>query len=109
MEVGKSISFDAHLVSSTGAVINPIGDLNDNLFEVILVKKLSFSEIFKMIFSHSSYDPHKTEIFQTHTLSMQSVKKVYFQIDGEYLGMVNKIKAILIPAALEIIVPAEIK
>lgn len=60
-----------------------------------------------MIFSHSSYDHNKTEIFQTHSLSMQSIKKVYFQIDGEYIGMVKKIKAILIPAALGIIVPAE--
>ena len=40
MEVGKSISFDAHLVSSTGAVINPgtvtwssnIGGISDNVF-----------------------------------------------------------------------------
>jgi diacylglycerol kinase (ATP) len=89
----------------TGVVINPIGKLDDEVFEVIAVKKLSLSEIFKMVFSHASYNPEKTEIFQTNTLSMRSVKKVHFQVDGEYLGKVNEVNAVIIPHALEIIVP----
>jgi diacylglycerol kinase (ATP) len=90
---------------ATGVVINPIGKLNDQVFEVIALKKLSISEIFKMIFSHSSYDPDKTEIFQTNALSIRSIKKMHFQVDGEYLGKINEVKAVLIPDALEIIVP----
>lgn len=89
----------------TGALINPVGKLDDEVFEVIAVKKLSLTEIFKMIFSHSPYDPDKTEIFQTNALSMRSVKKVHFQIDGEYLGKINDVKAVIRPHALEIIVP----
>ena len=59
-----------------------------------------------MIFSHSTYDPDKTVIFQTNALTMQSAKKMHFQVDGEYLGMVKEVKAVLIPAAIAIIVPA---
>ena len=90
----------------TGAVINPIGKLDDDLFEVIAVKKISIHEIFKMTFSHAPYDMNKTELFQTHTLLMRSQKKVHFQVDGEYMGMINEVKATLIKNALEIIVPS---
>ncbi len=90
----------------TGALINPIGKLNDDVFEVIAVKKISLFEIFKMFFSHAPYNIHKTQIFQTSALSIRSIKKVHFQIDGEYLGRIKEVKAILIPDALELIVPA---
>ena len=89
----------------TGAVINPIGQLDDALFEVIVVKKISFLEVFKMVFSHSTYDPDKTEIFQTNHLSMRSSKKVHFQIDGEYLGKIKEVNALIVPDALHVIVP----
>lgn len=90
----------------SGAMINPVGRLDDNLFEVIVVKKISLRELFKMLFSHNPYDSNKTEIFQTTTLTLRSVRKVHFQIDGEYLGKVNEVHATLLPDALEIIVPA---
>ena len=93
----------------TGAVINPIGKLNDYLFEVVVVKKISLHEIFKMIFFHTSFNSDKTEIFQTNNLSMRSVKKVPFQVDGEYMGMVNEVKATLLPNAIQIIVPTAVK
>lgn len=89
----------------TGVVINPIGRLDDDLFEVIIVKKISLREIFKMVFSHAAYDPDKTEVFQTNHLVMRSNKKVHFQIDGEYLGKVKEVNAELIPEALQIIAP----
>lgn len=107
------ISRKAHMIVianatryGSGAVINPIGRLDDNLFEVIVVKKISLSELFKMIFSHKPYDSNKTEIFQTTTLVLRSSRKVFFQIDGEYLGKVNEVHATLLQSALEIIVPA---
>lgn len=92
----------------SGAVINPIGKIDDALFEAIVVKKISIREIFKMIFSHEFYDLRKTEVFQTNNLAIRSVKKVHFQIDGEYLGKVNEVKAFLIPDALEVIVPKDL-
>ncbi len=89
----------------TGAIINPIGKLDDDLFEVIVVKKLAFLEIIKMFFSQIDYDTTKTEVFQTSSLSMRSTKKVHFQVDGEYLGKIQYLKAILLPKALDVIVP----
>lgn len=89
----------------TGALINPIGNLDDEYFEVIVIKQISFLEIFKMVVSHQSYDEEKTKMYQTNSLTMKSRKKVHFQIDGEYLGKVNAITANLVPNALPIKVP----
>ncbi len=89
----------------TGAIINPIGSLFDELFEVILIKKISILELFKMRFSHANFDREKTEVIQTKVISISSRKKVHFQIDGEYLGKVNEINAEIIPQALQIIFP----
>ncbi len=88
-----------------GVVINPIGKLDDKLFEVIVIKKKSFFEIFKMTFSYGSHNTDKTEIFQTNALSMKSRRKVHFQIDGEYLGKVKEVNAVIAPNALQVIVP----
>ena len=88
-----------------GAIINPIGKLDDELFEVIVIKKVSILEMFKMIVSHEPYDSEKTEIFQTNELFIKSYRKVHFQIDGEYLGKVKEIKATIMPDCLEVIVP----
>jgi diacylglycerol kinase (ATP) len=108
----KSIEMKAKMIVianatkyGSGAIINPIGKLDDELFEVIVMKKISFSEIFKMVVSHKPYDSEKTEIFQTNELFINSVRKVHFQIDGEYLGKVKQVKALIVPNCLEVIVP----
>jgi YegS/Rv2252/BmrU family lipid kinase len=89
----------------TGALINPDGKLDDDVFEVIVVKKISLKEIFKMVIFHTPYDPVKTELFQTSSLHIRSQKSAHFQVDGEYLGKVNDIKATIIPHALQVIIP----
>jgi diacylglycerol kinase (ATP) len=89
----------------TGLLINPIGKLDDELFEVIVIKKVDFFEIFKMNFYQNGYDAENTEIFQTNALTMKSHRKVHFQIDGEYFGKVTEINANIIKNAIEIIVP----
>jgi diacylglycerol kinase (ATP) len=89
----------------SGALINPKGKLNDDLFEVIVVKKVSFREIFKMMFTHMPYDPAKTEVLQTGSLHIHAKRKVHFQVDGEYLGKINDINASIITDAINMIIP----
>ena len=89
----------------SGAVINPKGRLDDDLFEVVVVKKISFTEIFKMMVSHKHFDPKKIELFQTHSLRIESEHKAHFQVDGEYLGKVNSIEATILPNAVNVVVP----
>ncbi len=89
----------------SGAIINPIGKLDDELFEVIVVKKISIREMIKMVFTHEEYDSEKTEVFQTNELFIKSIRRVHFQVDGEYLGKVKEVKAVIMPDCLEVIVP----
>lgn len=91
----------------TGAVINPEGKLNDGLFEIIVIRKISPGEIFKMMVSHKPYDPAKTEFFTTRSVTVQSRHKTHFQVDGEYLGKINSLEATIEPHTLSIIVPVE--
>ena len=89
----------------TGAVINPDGKLNDANFEVVVVKKISVAEIFKMMVTHAPYNRKKTEVFQTDSLNINSKKKFHFQVDGEYCDKLNKVTASIVKNAIEVIVP----
>jgi len=89
----------------TGAVINPEGKLNDGFFEIIIIRKIALSELFKMMVSHKPYDPAKTELLKTRSVTVQSRHKTHFQVDGEYLGKINTLEATILPDALSIIVP----
>ena len=89
----------------SGAIINPIGKLDDEFFEVIVMKKVSVREMFKMVYSHEEYDVEKTEVFQTNELNIKSIRRVHFQVDGEYLGKVREVKAVMVRDCLEVIIP----
>jgi len=90
----------------TGVQINPEGKLDDDVFEVILVKKYSFMEILKIKFTDLPFNPEKIELFHTQGLKIKTKHKVHFQVDGEYIGKVNEINAKLLPAAITVVIPA---
>ncbi len=110
----KYISRDAAMVVianatmyGNGVVINPAGSLYDDVFEVVIIRKISFSEILKMRFTQRDFDPRKTELFQTRDLQIQSRHSVHFQVDGEVKGKVRSVKASLLPHSLTVILPSE--
>lgn len=90
----------------SGAVINPLGKLDDGLFEIVILKKISFPEIFKMMVTHRPYDRDKTEILQTSRIEIRSRRKAHFQVDGEYLGKTDAVKAEIMKSALKVIMPS---
>ncbi len=89
----------------TGAVINPGGNLYDGLFEVVVIRRLAISELFKMWFNPKPFNPKKIEVFQASSASIETSHKVHFQVDGEYLGKVDKVVAVIMPAKLNIVLP----
>jgi diacylglycerol kinase family enzyme len=94
-------------VYGTGAKINPIGDLHDGLFEVIILRKLSLIELLKMLFFNRPFNPNKTEMLQAEAVTIEVSKKAYFQVDGEYMGKTRKISARVERNALMLIFPPE--
>ncbi|MBB2150311.1 diacylglycerol/lipid kinase family protein [Pedobacter gandavensis] len=109
---GKQIQTQAAMVVianatsyGTGVKINPEGDLTDDLFEVILVKKYTVLEILKVKFTELPFNREKIELFHTKDLCIKTRHKVHFQVDGEYQGKVNQVEARILPAAITIIIP----
>ena len=91
----------------TGAVINPSGDIGDGKFEVVIVRRLAFSELIKMIFLHKRYDPRKVEVYRTTKVCITAKKNIYFQSDGEYLGKRKNVQATILSSQLSILKPQE--
>jgi len=87
----------------TGLKINPDGKLDDELFEIIVVKDYSYLEILKIWFTKLPFNPKKIEVFQTSKVKISSKHKVHFQIDGEYVGKVNEVTAEILPASVMVI------
>ncbi|MNK13351.1 putative lipid kinase BmrU [compost metagenome] len=89
----------------TGFNINPNGKLNDDVFEVILIKEYAVMEILKIWVSKLPWNPKKIEIFQASEIQITTKYKAHFQVDGEYLGKTNKVEAKLLPNSINIIFP----
>ncbi|TKC05097.1 diacylglycerol/lipid kinase family protein [Pedobacter frigoris] len=108
---GKTISSEAAMVVianatmyGTGVKINPEGKLDDDVFEIVLVKEYSVMEILKLRFTNMALNPKNIELFQTTSLKIKTKHKAHFQVDGEYIGKVNQVEAQIIPQAICIIV-----
>ena len=89
----------------TGAVINPNGSLYDGVFEVVIIRKFSIGEIFKMFIRFLPLNPTKTEIIPATSVTITPYGKVHFQIDGEYLGKVTQVEARVEARQLCLLVP----
>jgi diacylglycerol kinase (ATP) len=89
----------------TGAVINPGSSLYDGQFEVVIMRRLAVSELFKMWFRPQPFDPKKIKIFPATSVNIETTRKVHFQVDGEYLGKTNRVEAHILAGQLKLIVP----
>ncbi|MBA2498384.1 MAG: diacylglycerol kinase family lipid kinase [Chitinophagaceae bacterium] len=89
-----------------GAVINPDGNLHDGLFEVVVVRRLAVSELFKMWFRPQPFNRKKIEIYKAKSVKIEMKHKAHFQVDGEYLGKVDHVSARILPGILQLILPS---
>lgn len=87
----------------TGLKINPDGKLDDELFEIVVVKDYSYLEILKIWLTKLPFNPKKIEVFQTSRVKISSKHKAHFQVDGEYIGKVNEVTAKILPASVTVI------
>ncbi len=89
----------------TGAVINPNGEINDGLFEIVVVKRLTLWGFLKMMLS-LGFDNKNIEIHQTRDVNILAKHRAHFQVDGEYIGKVDKIAATIQPNNIQIMLPS---
>jgi diacylglycerol kinase (ATP) len=91
----------------TGALINPEGNLHDGLFEIVVVRRLNFWYVLKTFLHFKRLDPKKVELLQATSATIKTTKKIHFQVDGEYLGKVNYVKAEILPSQLNLLLPVK--
>ncbi|MDB5200334.1 MAG: diacylglycerol kinase [Chitinophagaceae bacterium] len=91
----------------TGALINPEGDLDDGLFEIVVVRRINFISVLKMFLQFKRFNPKKVELFRAESAVFTTTKKTHFQVDGEYLGRVSNVKAEILKSQLKLILPSK--
>lgn len=89
----------------TGAIINPKGMIDDGKFELVIVRKITFSDMIKMFLKNKQFNPENVKIIQTTKAVISTRRKIDFQVDGEYEGKTDKVSAEILPSALNVIVP----
>lgn len=89
----------------TGATVNPNGQINDGLFELLLFKNLNFFEILKTLRNEVDLDPEFLETIVTDKARISCSYPVAFQIDGEYLGEYQSVSVSILPHQIQLAVP----
>lgn len=89
----------------TGALINPTGNLHDGIFEIVIVRSLSIGTIIKMFFQYKRHDPKDVEIIKAKHAEIETLKPIYFQVDGEFKGKVKRVTADILPGEILLILP----
>lgn len=90
----------------TGVVVNPTGNMCDGKFEVVVATRFDLIELAKVIAGSTELDPEVVRVCSTTQVVIECLDgKGLFQVDGEYVGSVNRVKAQIIPKMLAISVP----
>ena len=89
----------------TGATINPLGKLNDGKFEILVFKDLDFIEIFKTIQDNPEMSPDFVHAISTNKAVITTKNEVPFQIDGEFIGEIQKVNVRIEKEQLLVAVP----
>ncbi|MGM0390438.1 MAG: diacylglycerol/lipid kinase family protein [Bacteroidota bacterium] len=92
----------------TGANVNPKGKIDDGYFEILIFKHFDIFKILKTLRNEVDYDPEFMETISTKEAIISCTSPVAFQIDGEYLGRKESIRAKMLPTKLSVAVPSKI-
>ncbi|MBC3792750.1 diacylglycerol/lipid kinase family protein [Spirosoma utsteinense] len=92
----------------TGAVINPDGDLSDGRFEVVIFRRMHLWGIIKLFWRYRPFDPKYIEIIPATSVTIETHRRAYFQIDGEYRGRITRLDARIRPGAVTMLVPPDV-
>ncbi|WP_138483591.1 diacylglycerol/lipid kinase family protein [Dyadobacter bucti] len=90
----------------TGVTINPAGNMSDGFFELVIAKKLDFIETARILTGSTDFNPEIMQVLSVEKAKIECLdKEVYFQIDGEYKGMVRHIEAHILKDYIRVAVP----
>lgn len=92
----------------TGAIVNPIGQIDDGKFEVCIFKPYPWYAIFRMTYlfftGKLNYSPF-VRIFSTTKIMIEGKKPEHLQVDGETVGKHKKVAVCVAKEKLQILRP----
>lgn len=94
----------------TGVVLNRCGKIADGLFEVVIIREVRPADLIKAGWSVLDPDVEYGEAIvclsgRRATIRLPSPR--HMQVDGELVGRVEEVRARIVPAAVQVIVPAD--
>lgn len=95
----------------TGAVLNPLGKLNDGYFELCLIKSLSLMALFHIIALFTRRKPISGSPYmqiircKEARIILRNKKKLTVQVDGELIGQYSKLHIGIEHKCLKVSVP----
>jgi len=89
----------------TGALLNNIGQMDDGLFEICIIRELSLSNMAEHIVSLPDQDSEHLEIIQAEEAEITLDQKVPFQVDGEVRPESDSLKIKILPGAVRFLIP----
>ncbi|HEX8268959.1 MAG TPA: YegS/Rv2252/BmrU family lipid kinase [Flavobacterium sp.] len=89
----------------TGVTINPQGKMDDGLFEIVIIKNLTFGVFSKIVAGNMPLESGDVEIITTDSATITTNIPVHFQIDGEYYGEVTNLDIVILPKQMKVAVP----
>ncbi len=111
---GKKYSGKAYMIVianatmyGTGAVINPVGKLDDGVFEICLIKQIKFVSLMRSLLSifkrklQPRKDLMRVVICKNATIELQ--KSETLQVDGEVIGEVKNVSIKILPKIINVI------
>lgn len=109
---GKKMSRQAVLIAianakkyGTGANINPRGQYDDGKFEILVFKEFNIPQILQTFRENVELSEDFLEIIPAVEARITSSKNIPFQIDGEYRGDIQEVRARISPIKMRITVP----
>lgn len=104
-----SITFANASKYGTGAVINPIGKINDGKFELCIVRPFPRLQLFSLAWKMFRGTLQTSEYFEVISCTEARIKHkkgVILQVDGEVIGKVKQIGISIQPSVLKLLLPA---
>ncbi|WP_132053535.1 diacylglycerol/lipid kinase family protein [Pseudocnuella soli] len=89
----------------TGVTINPKGAIDDGQFEIVIVRRLNFWAVLKVLMNHRNFPEEHVEIVSAKQLHLKAKHRGYFQVDGEYRGRLRDVRARILPHCLYLMLP----
>lgn len=103
-----SVTFANARKFGTGAIINPIGSIDDGQFEIVVIRSFPLYSLPSIFLRFFTGRIHKSIFFDILTCKNADVSlkhRKLLQIDGEVIGKVKEIHITIVPKGLRILTP----